>query len=51
MDTKKKEAIMASTTFEELLDAEYGKQGTVGREKFEAEVEALSTLYTKRANV
>lgn len=42
MDAKKKEAIMASTTFEELLDAEYGKQGTAEREKFEAE--ALSTL-------
>ena len=41
MDAKKKEAIMASTTFEELLDAEYGKQGTAGREKFEAEAEAF----------
>jgi hypothetical protein len=28
MDAKKKESIMNATTFDELLDAEYGKIGT-----------------------
>jgi DNA-binding XRE family transcriptional regulator len=41
METKKKEAIMASTTFDELLDAEYGKEGTARRDDFEAEAEAF----------
>ena len=41
METKKKEAIMASTTFDELLDAEYGKEGTAKRDVFEAEAEAF----------
>ena len=41
MDTKKKKAIMESTSFDELLDAEYGKRGTVAREAFEAEAEAF----------
>lgn len=41
MDTKKKEAIMASTTFDELLDAEYGKEGTARRDDFEAKAEAF----------
>ena len=31
MEKKKKEAIMNSTTFEELLDAEYGKRGSEER--------------------
>lgn len=41
MDAKKKKAIMESTTFEELLDAEYGKRGVETRETFEAEAEAF----------
>jgi len=41
MEKKKKEAIMNSTTFEELLDAEYGKRGSEEREKFEVESEAF----------
>lgn len=41
METKKKEAIMASTTFDELLDAEYGKEGTDRRDAFEAKAEAF----------
>ena len=28
MDAKKKEAIMECTSFDELLDAEYGERGT-----------------------
>ena len=44
METKKKEAIMASTTFEELLDAEYGKEGTAKRDAFEAEAKAFNRL-------
>lgn len=36
-----KEAIMACETFDDLLDAEYGKRGTDAREKFEVEAEAF----------
>lgn len=42
MDAKKKEAIMASTTLDELLDAEYGKVGTARRDAFEAEAFCLA---------
>lgn len=42
MDEKKKQAIMNSTTFDELLDAEYGKIGTPGRDKYEDEAHLLS---------
>ena len=41
MDAKKKEAIMECTSFDELLDAEYGERGTEARENFEAEAEAF----------
>lgn len=41
MDAKKKEAIMNSMTFDELLDAEYGKAGTPGRDKFEDDAQAF----------
>lgn len=41
MDKKKNQAIMASKTFDELLDAEYGERGTDAREIFEAEAEAF----------
>lgn len=41
MEEKKKEAIMACETFEDLLDAEYGKRGTNARETFEMEAEAF----------
>ena len=41
MDTKKKEAIMECTSFDELLDAEYGERGTEARENFETEAEAF----------
>ena len=44
MKKEKKEAIMASKTFEELLDAEYGKQGTPARDGFDAEAEAFYAL-------
>ena len=37
MDKAKKEAIMNARTFDELLDAEYGKAGTPEREKFDAD--------------
>lgn len=36
-----KEDIMKSTSFEELLNAEYGERGTKSREKFEIEAEAF----------
>lgn len=41
MDAKKKEAIMNSTTFDELLDAEYGKVGTPERDKYEDDAQAF----------
>ena len=41
MDKKKEDAIRACTTFDELLDVEYGKLGTPERDKFEAEAEAF----------
>ena len=41
MNKKMKDAIMESTTFEELLDAEYGTRGTEKREKFEDEAETF----------
>ena len=41
MDAKKKEAIMECTSFDELLDAEYGERGTEARERFETEAEAF----------
>ena len=41
MNTAKEKKILESTTFEELLDAEYGKQGTATREKFEVDAETF----------
>ena len=42
MDAKKKEAIMECSSFDELLNAEYGERGTEARENFEAEAEAFA---------
>lgn len=42
MDSKKVSEIMACDSFEELLDAEYGKRGTSTREAFEESAEAFS---------
>ena len=41
MDKKKKQAIMASETLDDLLNAEYGERGTESREPFEAEADAF----------
>lgn len=41
MDEKKKQAIMNCTTFDELLDAEYGKVGTPERDKYEDDAQAF----------
>ena len=41
MDKKKKEAIMQSETFDELLNAEYGERGTDEREAFETDANAF----------
>lgn len=46
MDKKKKEAIMAARTFDELLDAEYGKPGTSERDQFDADATAFSLAET-----
>lgn len=41
MNAKKKDAVMECTSFDELLDAEYGQRGAEAREAFEAEAEAF----------
>ena len=41
MDKNKRNKIMNSSTFDELLDAEYGERGTVDRDKFEKEAEVF----------
>lgn len=41
MDSKKKDAIMKSTTFDDLLDAEYGKTGTPERDKYEDDAQTF----------
>ena len=41
MNSRNKEALMKATTFEELLDAEYGPRGTEAREEFETRAEAF----------
>ena len=41
MEARKREAIMACETFDDLLNAEYGERGTVEREKFEVEAETF----------
>jgi len=41
MDEKKKESIMKCSSFDELLDAEYGKRGTEARERFETKAETF----------
>lgn len=41
MDTKKRNEILACSTFDELLDVEYGKRGTPTRNTFEADAEAF----------
>ena len=41
MDKKRREAVMASETFEDLLNVEYGERGSEKREAFEAEAEAF----------
>ena len=41
MDLKKKEAILESTSFDDLLDAEYGERGTAAREDFEIQAETF----------
>ncbi len=46
MDKAKKEAIMNARTFDELLDAEYGKPGTTDREQFDADAAAFCLAET-----
>ena len=41
MNKKKKHAIMASDTLDDLLNAEYGERGTESRETFEAEADTF----------
>lgn len=53
MDKIKKDEIMAAQTFEELLDAEYGKPGTPERDKFDSDAAAFclaETLKEERVN-
>ena len=53
MTEEKKQAIMNCETFDELLDQEYGPQGTPERASFETEAEAfcLTVLQTFTMNV
>ena len=46
MKEEKKKAIMDCTTFDELLDAEYGAIGSPKRMEFEAEAEAFCLAET-----
>ena len=46
MKEEKKQAIMNCTTFEELLDEEYGPMGSPERMKFEADAEAFCLAET-----
>ena len=46
MDKTKIEAIRRATTFDELLEAEYGVVGTPERDKFEVEAAAFSLAET-----
>ena len=48
MREEKKQAIMNCETFDELLDQEYGSQGTPERESFETEAEAFCLAETLR---
>ena len=45
MDAKKKEVIMECTSFDELLNAEYGERGTEARENLETEAEAYKKVF------
>lgn len=46
MKTNKKEILMACNNLDELLDAEYGVNGTVEREKFNEETRAFCLAET-----
>lgn len=46
MTESKRKAIMNASTFDELLDAEYGVKGTPEREKFEAHAKAYAKAET-----
>jgi DNA-binding XRE family transcriptional regulator len=48
MTEEKKQAIMNCETFDELLDQEYGSQGTPRRTIFETEAEAFCLAETLR---
>ena len=48
MTEEKKQAIMNCETFDELLDLEYGSQGTPKRTVFETEAEAFCLAETLR---
>lgn len=41
MENKKKSKIMQCSTFDELLDAEYGERGSSSRENFEKDAEVF----------
>ena len=41
MDANKKQAIMEAKTFDDLLNAEYGKVGTPARDQYEDDAQAF----------
>ena len=51
MTEEKKQAIMNCETFDELLDQEYGPQGTAQRAIFETEAEAFCLAETLKEHV
>ena len=51
MTEGKKQAIMNCETFDELLDQEYGPQGTAQRAIFETEAEAFCLAETLKEHV
>jgi len=51
MDKAKIEAIKKATTFDELLDAEYGVFGTPERDKFETDAAAFCLAETLNPSI
>ena len=48
MEKNKKDLIMNCTTLDELLDVEYGKKGTPGRDEVDKETQAFCLAETLR---
>ena len=51
MDQAKKDAVLNAKTFDELLDIEYGVEGTPKREQFNADAAAFSAEQTREKTI